>query len=96
MSINHRLFEYRKRARLSQSQLQCMCGWGPGNGRISHYEVGRVKLSVDDAKTIIRALKSVGVEITLDDLFDVPENENQKPSEYICKCCGQPIGKKAS
>lgn len=84
MRLNHRLRHYRKKAKLSQAELQNMCGWGEGNGRISHYETGRTNVRVDDAKLIIKHLKRHGVKVTLEDFFNVPE---------VCECCGQEIGK---
>lgn len=62
---------YREKAGLSQAELSMKAGFGSGQGRISNYECGNRRPSLDDARKIVAALRKSGVRCTLDDVFPI-------------------------
>lgn len=96
MKPNNRLKHFRAMANLSQWKLQKLCGWGNHNARISHFETGRVQLKVADAKVIIQQLKRLGVDVTLEQMFDVCETTKKAIEQNRCEFCGQEMQRKAS
>lgn len=55
-TIGERIQKARKRAGLSQGELAALCGWS-GQGRVSHYETGRRRPTLEDIGTLARALR---------------------------------------
>ena len=64
---------YRKVAGLSQRELGRICGdWA--QSRIGMYEIGARVPDIEDCKKIVMALRSVGANCSLDDVFPVEDN----------------------
>ncbi|MGX8939473.1 helix-turn-helix transcriptional regulator [Symbiopectobacterium sp. Eva_TO] len=63
----NQLRQFRKRVRLTQSELARIMGCTPG--AICHYEHGRRNIDIKLAQKIVQVLNSKGVSIGLDDLF---------------------------
>ena len=58
---------HRKKLGLSQSALASLIGWN--TSRLSNYEIEFRTASLEDSRLIVRALNSLGADVTLDDLF---------------------------
>lgn len=68
----NRIAQMRAKGQITQVALAETLGWS--QGRLSNYEANRRVPSLVDSRAIVAALKTSGVECTLEDVF--PEDEN--------------------
>lgn len=79
IDIGKQITLWRKSRRLTQEALQDLCGWGSGNGRISHYETLRSEPGMKELSVIA---KSLGIELrTL--IFERPGSEGKQKSGNV-------------
>ncbi|MCE1344859.1 helix-turn-helix transcriptional regulator [Enterobacter asburiae] len=69
----NRIAQERKRIGLTQAELASALGWKPS--RLSNYELGIRKPSLDDCRSIVDGLRKSGSRCTLDDVFPYPSSE---------------------
>lgn len=55
---------------VSQQTIATLCGW-VSRARIGMYERGDRTPNVDDARALVKAFRSLGVDTSLDELFPV-------------------------
>lgn len=63
----NRIKEIREKAGISQVSLYRVLKWS--QGRLSNYEQGIRKVGLDEARSVVAALNSMGCNCTLDDVF---------------------------
>lgn len=63
----NRIKEIREAAGISQAALYRTLSWA--QGRLSNYEKGIRKVGLDEARSVVSALNSMGCECTLDEVF---------------------------
>lgn len=69
--MKNRFAEIRKKLAVSQAELAKELGMTPGN--VSHIEIGRQILTLDNAVALIGVCRARGLNIDLDDIFIYPE-----------------------
>lgn len=72
----NRIKEIREAAGISQATLYRELGWS--QGRMSNYEQGTRKVGLDEARSVVAALNSLGCKCTLDEVFP-PANTIKSP-----------------
>jgi SOS-response transcriptional repressor LexA len=78
-TLGSRIAHYRKAADLSQAELAKACGWG-SQSRIGNYEKDIREPSIDDLRTIARALKiGLGELLPIGNQSSAPELSNVLP-----------------
>lgn len=79
IDLGNQITLWRKSRRLTQEALQDLCGWGSGNGRISHYEKGR---SQPGMKELTLISQSLGIDLkTL--IFEQPNSTGKFKKENV-------------
>lgn len=78
MKVKNRIAEYRKRAGKSQTELCQAIGQKWKQTRLSMYEQGHNRPSLDDCRRIVDALNKLGCECSLDDVFPPAEEKRCK------------------
>ncbi len=71
----NRIKETREAAGISQVALYRALGWS--QGRLSNYEQGARKVGLDEARSLVSALNSMGCKCTLDEVFPPASSINE-------------------
>ncbi len=63
----NRIREIREAAGITQAELRRRLNWG--QARLANYERGTRKPGLDEARAVVKALRSLGAKCTLDSVF---------------------------